>query len=164
VDSQKVAEEIQQPDVQELLEGASLARLAYNGADALPRVIPIGFFWNGAEIIVCTAVTAPKVEALQNRPQVAVTIDVGDTPSSARALLIRGDATVEIVDGVPHEYIAASAKGLSQDGIAEFERGVRGMFHQMARIRITPRWARYYDFGAGRVPSFLSDLAASANS
>jgi hypothetical protein len=30
----------------------------------------------------------------------------------------------------------------------------------MARITIEPRWARYYDFGAGRVPGFLRKLAA----
>jgi hypothetical protein len=29
----------------------------------------------------------------------------------------------------------------------------------MARIAITPYWVRYYDFGAGRLPRFLQDLA-----
>jgi hypothetical protein len=33
------------------------------------------------------------------------------------------------------------------------------MYDQMARIAITPHWARYYDFGAGRLPQFLQDLA-----
>jgi hypothetical protein len=28
-----------------------------------------------------------------------------------------------------------------------------------ARIAITPHWVRYYDFGAGRLPRFLQDLA-----
>jgi len=28
----------------------------------------------------------------------------------------------------------------------------------MALISIEPRWARYYDFGAGRVPEFLARL------
>ena len=41
----------------------------------------------------------------------------------------------------------------------EFERNVRAMYHQMARIAITPRWVRYYDFGAGRMPRFLQELA-----
>jgi hypothetical protein len=30
---------------------------------------------------------------------------------------------------------------------------VRSMYRQMARIAITPNWARFYDFGAGRVPA-----------
>jgi len=42
---------------------------------------------------------------------------------------------------------------------AEFERNVRAMYDQMARIAITPRWVRYYDFGAGRMPRFLQELA-----
>jgi hypothetical protein len=29
----------------------------------------------------------------------------------------------------------------------------------MAHIAIQPRWVRFYDFGAGRLPKFLSDLA-----
>jgi hypothetical protein len=31
-------------------------------------------------------------------------------------------------------------------------------YKQMARISITPNWARFYDFGAGRVPDFLTRL------
>jgi hypothetical protein len=27
-------------------------------------VIPIGFYWNGNQIVVCTATTAPKVKEL----------------------------------------------------------------------------------------------------
>jgi hypothetical protein len=33
--------------------------------------------------------------------------DVGDTPTAAKALLVRGLASVDILDGVPDEYIAA---------------------------------------------------------
>jgi Pyridoxamine 5'-phosphate oxidase len=138
-------------------------RLAYNGQDGLPRVIPIGFFWNGDEIVICTAATSPKVEALSKRPDVALTIDVGDTPDPARALLVRGSASVEIVDGVPYEYIAGSSKGLGEEGVAEFEQQVRTMYDQMVRISIEPRWARCYDFGAGRLPKFLSKLANNAS-
>jgi hypothetical protein len=29
----------------------------------------------------------------------------------------------------------------------------------MARIAIVPRWARFYDFGAGRVPRFRKEFA-----
>jgi len=163
VDAQTVTEELEQPSAQELLTHATLTRLAYNGPDGLPRVIPIGFFWNGDEIVICTAVTAPKVRALSDRPDVALTIDVGDTPATAKALSIRGRASVEIVDGVPSEYIAGSSKGLGEEVIAAFERNVREMYDQMARITIKPRWARYYDFGAGRLPRFLSILADNAS-
>ncbi|MGH9093618.1 MAG: pyridoxamine 5'-phosphate oxidase family protein, partial [Acidimicrobiales bacterium] len=45
-----------------------------------------------------------------------------------------------------------------------FEQGVRAFYDRMARISITPRWARCYDFGAGRLPSFLTEMAEAANS
>jgi hypothetical protein len=37
------------------------------------------------------------------------------------------------------------------------------MYPRMARIAITPGWARYYDFGAGRIPRFLQELAENIN-
>jgi hypothetical protein len=167
VDAQEVIDELERPVARKLLEHEALARMAYNGPDGLPRVIPIGFLWNGEKVVVCTAPTAPKVRALLDRPDVALTIDVGDTPDGARALLIRGVASVEIVDGVADEYLAMSSKGLreelGEEGIAEFERQVRKTFDQMARISIEPRWARLYDFGAGRLPSFLAELVERAS-
>jgi hypothetical protein len=48
---------------------------------------------------------------------------------------------------------------MDAEAAAEFEENVRGMYGQMARIAITPRWVRYYDFGAGRLPRFRQDLA-----
>ena len=141
-----------------------MARLAYNGPDGFPRVVPVGFWWNGEQVVVCTGTTAPKVRALSGRPEVALTIDTGGTPGEAKELLIRGTATVEIVDGVADEYLAMSTKGMADtlgpEGLAEFERNVRSTYDQMARIRIQPTWARCYDFGAGRMPAFLMELAA----
>jgi hypothetical protein len=158
---QELDRELRQVGAGELLRSAELARLAYNGRDGLPRVVPIGFHWNGEHIVICTATTAPKVQALSLRPEVAVTIDVGSTPSEAKALLLRGIAAVEIVDGVPEEYLAGSRKSLDAEQAEGFEHAVRSLYKQMARISIAPRWARFYDFGAGRVPTFIAELAAS---
>ena len=44
---------------------------------------------------------SPKVRALSARPRVAVTIDVGDNPTTAKSLLIRGTAILRTEDGVP---------------------------------------------------------------
>ena len=104
----------------------------------------------------------PRVRALSSRPVVALSIDVGDTPADAKALLIRGVARVAVVDGVPDEYLAASTKALAADQVAEFERQVRSLYDQMARITIQPHWARFFDFGAGRLPRFLTRLASGA--
>jgi len=162
MDPHEITEELGHPGARNLLASATLLRLAYNGSDGFPRVIPIGFYWNGQQIVICTAATAPKVKALSSRPHVAMTIDVGDTPTEAKALLVRGLASVDIVNGVPDEYIAASAKVLGADQITEFERQVRSTYDQMARISIEPLWVRFFDFGAGRLPSFLTQLVGDA--
>ncbi len=122
-------------------------------------MIPVGFFWTGDQFVIASATTSPKVTALSARPDVALTIDTGDTPDQARALSIRGRASVEIVDGVVPEYLAAARKTMDAEAAAHFEQQVREMYDQQARIAITPHWVRYYDFGAGRMPQFLKDLA-----
>ena len=154
--------DLRHPDAEQLLRSPDPARLAYDGRDGFPRVIPIGFLWNGSAIVVCTAPTAPKVKALTERPQIALTID--DIGPPAKALLMRGIASIEIVDGVASEYLAAAAKSTSGDELAAFEANVRALYKQMARITITPTWARYYDFGAGRLPTFLRRLIDSTSS
>lgn len=159
MDRHEVNEELSATGAQELLTATAAAHLAYNGKDGTPRVIPVGFYWTGSQVIVATATTSPKVAALSARPDVAVSIDAGDTPGGARALSIRGRASVEIVDGVVKEYLAMARISMDPDAAAEFEQHVRGMYEQMARIAITPNWARFYDFGAGRMPRFLQELA-----
>jgi Pyridoxamine 5'-phosphate oxidase len=154
--------DLRHPDAEQLLRSPDPARLAYDGRDGFPRVIPIGFLWNGSAIVVCTAPTAPKVKALTERPQIALTID--DIGPPAKALLVRGIASIEIVDGVASEYLGAAAKSTSGDELAAFEANVRALYKQMARITITPTWARYYDFGAGRLPTFLRRLIDSTSS
>jgi Pyridoxamine 5'-phosphate oxidase len=151
--------ELSTTGARELLTSTSAAHLAYIGKDGTPRVIQVGFFWTGDQAVVATATTSPKVAALSARPDVALVIDGGNTPDQARALSIRGTARVEIVDGVVPEYLAAARKTMDAQAAAEFERNVRGMYDQMARVAITPRWVRFYDFGAGRMPRFLQELA-----
>lgn len=152
--------ELSMPGAHELLDSTSSAHLAYIGADDAPRVVPVGFFWTGAEFVISTATTAPKAEAITIRPSVALAIDAGDTPGGARSLSVRGRAQVTIVDGVVPEYLAAARRSMDADAAATFEANVRRMYDQMARIAITPTWVRFYDFGAGRMPRFLQELAA----
>jgi hypothetical protein len=159
MDRHELDGELSATGAQELLTTTAMAHLAYTGRDEAPRVAPVGFFWTGSQLVVSTAATAPKVAALRARPDVAVSIDAGDTPGGARALSIRGRAEVEIVDGVVEEYLAASRISMAPEAAAEFEQAVRGFYDRMARIAVTPTWARFYDFGAGRVPRFLQELA-----
>jgi hypothetical protein len=125
--------------------------------------VPIGFLWNGSDVVMSTATTAPKVKALVARPRVALTIDTGDTSATAKSLLIRGSASVDIVDGVVEEYLESAAKTLGDAELEGFEAQVRQLYSQMARIAVTPDWARFYDFGAGRLPGFLHRLVEDAS-
>jgi hypothetical protein len=97
--------------------------------DGDPRVIPVGFHWGGARIVVGTVPTSAKVAALRENPRVAITVDTEGYPPNV--LLVRGAATVAIVDGVPDEYIAASRKLVPESGFAGWE---------AACARSTSRW------------------------
>jgi nitroimidazol reductase NimA-like FMN-containing flavoprotein (pyridoxamine 5'-phosphate oxidase superfamily) len=44
MDPQEITEELERPGARNLLKSATLLRLAYNGSDGFPRVIPIGFY------------------------------------------------------------------------------------------------------------------------
>jgi hypothetical protein len=102
-----------------------------------------------------------KSKGLRERPNVALTIDTIGPP--AKALLVRGLAKIEIVDSVAPEYLAAVTKSTRGDELAVFEAQVRATYKQMARITIAPTWARFYDFGAGRFPTFLRRLVDSTS-
>jgi nitroimidazol reductase NimA-like FMN-containing flavoprotein (pyridoxamine 5'-phosphate oxidase superfamily) len=143
----------------ELLDSTSVGHLAYTAKDGTPRVVPVGFYWTGEQFVISTASTAPKVAALSARPDVALAIDADGTPEQARALSVRGRAEIRIVNGVVEEYLAAARKSMDAEAAAQFEQNCREMYDRMARIAITPRWVRYYDFGAGRMPKFLQELA-----
>jgi hypothetical protein len=155
MDTQELQAELE--PAEEILRSATLARLAYDGIDGTPRVVPIGFLWTGDAVVVATHPTAPKYKALSARPRVALTID---TPSPTRSLLLRGDAEIDVVDGVVPEYLEAAAKSMEGEALATFEAGVRETYDRMARISIRPDWARYFDFGTGRFPDFLRALTS----
>ncbi len=47
---------------------------------------------------------------------------------------------------------------MDPDQQAAFEREVRRVYKQQVRISIEPQWARFFDYGAGRLPTFLEKL------
>jgi nitroimidazol reductase NimA-like FMN-containing flavoprotein (pyridoxamine 5'-phosphate oxidase superfamily) len=144
------------PIAQELLDSRNLLRLGYTALDGSPRVIPIGFFWNGRELVLGTVPGSHKVAALQRDPRVAGTIDEDTMPP--RILLLRGTATVEIVDGVIDEWLEASRRHMPDDAFPAFEAQVRDLYRQMAKIVITPTWAKVMDFET-RGPEAVERLA-----
>ena len=96
-----------------------------------------------------------KVSALKTNPKVAFTVDTNAFPP--HVLLVRGTAAIEIVDGVPPEYLLASRKSVGPDQWDAFVAQVRAMYKQMARIKITPLWAKLLDFQT-RFPTPIEQL------
>jgi PPOX class probable F420-dependent enzyme len=143
---------LEDPVAQELLHSREVARLAYTWLDGSPRVVPIWFHWTGEALTFGTPPGAPKVRALEREPRVAVTIDASAN-WPYRVLLMRGDATIDVLDGVSDEYAAAAHRYFGDEQGAAW---VDQLGEQpMARISVTPSWAAVLDFET-RFPSALS--------
>ena len=158
MDATTVAETLAKPIAQELLFSDIPARLSYIGLDGDPRVVPVGFWWTGDRVVVATVVRSAKVAALRKSPRVALTIDRAGMPP--RTLLLRGAATVEIVDGVPDEYVAGARKIVPPEAMSAWEAGVRALYSQMAVITITPDHVVLHDFET-TIPKAVADLVAA---
>jgi hypothetical protein len=139
-----VAEVLAKPISEQLLTSHVPARFAYTGVDGDPRVVPVGFLWTGTELKVYTVPTSAKVKALAKNPRVAITIDTEGFPP--HVLLIRGAATLELVDGVPDGYVEATRKLVAPEQMAAWEAGVRQLYQQMTVITVMPDWAKLLDF------------------
>jgi hypothetical protein len=152
---ENVIQILNDPLGQELLHSNIPVRMAYTGSDGFPRVVPVGFHWNGAQFVICTVPNAPKVRALATNPKVALTIDTTTWPP--HVLLVRGTASVAVVDGVPPEYLEGARRLVDAQQWQAFEAGVRALYKQMARIVIVPEWAKLLDFET-RLPSAVEQL------
>ncbi|WP_205856791.1 pyridoxamine 5'-phosphate oxidase family protein [Phytoactinopolyspora endophytica] len=142
--TQDIAEVMNRPYSRELLASPIPARLAYTSLDGDPRVVPVGYHWDGTHVTVASAVRSAKTKALKTNPRVALTIDSEDFPP--KVLLLRGTAQVEVVDGVPDVFLWASKRRMSDDQWPDWKAGVRALYDQMAVITITPTWAKLLDF------------------
>ena len=152
---EEIAEILAKPYAQQLLNGPEPARMAYNGLDGDPRVVPIGFWTEGARVLMATVPKSAKVAALQSDPKVALTIDQGSFPP--KALLMRGTAEVELVDGIPDGYLTAGRKVMNDEQYPGWVAGVRGLYDEMVVITITPTWAKLLDFET-TLPKAVEDL------
>ena len=138
------AQVMELPIARQLLREEPILHLSYTARDGAPRVIPIGYLWDGGHFLMYTIPGSAKVGALRADGRVAITIDVPGPPP--RVLLVRGRAALETVDGVPDGYLQASRRGLPREAWEDFETQVRALYKQMAVITVTPEWARLLDF------------------
>ena len=155
MDQQQIAEIMAKPYAQQLLHGSDPARLAYTGLDGDPRVIPIGYWTEGDRIVMATVPRSAKVAALRANPTVALTIDTSAFPP--KALLIRGIAVLETVDGVPEGYLKGGRKFMTSQQYPEWEAGVKGLYDEMVVITVTPTWVKLLDFET-TIPQSVEDL------
>ncbi|MER6787277.1 pyridoxamine 5'-phosphate oxidase family protein [Streptomyces sp. NPDC000658] len=151
----EIAEILNRPMSRELL-ARDLTRLAYVAKDGTPRSIPIAFTWNGSEIVLCTAKNAPKLHALRANPMVALTVDTESHPP--KILLIRGRVELDVVDGIPDEYLQMNGSyEMTPEQRVEWEAEVRSLYDGMVRIVVTPTWAKLIDFET-TLPSAVEEL------
>lgn len=140
----EVARILDLPYSRELLD-RDIVRLAYVARDGSPRNVPMGFTWNGTELVMSSPPNSPKLPHLRDDPRVALTIDTEAHPP--KILLIRGTATLDEVDGIPDEYLEMSgAYEMTAEQRVEWEAEVRSLYTSMVRIAVTPTWAKLIDF------------------
>jgi len=155
VQQNEITEILNRPLSQEML-ARDFARLAYVAKDGTPRNVPIGFTWNGSEIVMCTSTNAPKLPSLRANPMVALTIDTEIHPP--KILLIRGRAELDVVEGIPDEYLMMNGSYvMTPEQRVEWEAEVRSLYDGMVRIVVTPTWVKLIDFET-TLPSAVEEL------
>ncbi|KQY28647.1 MULTISPECIES: pyridoxamine 5'-phosphate oxidase family protein [Nocardia] len=155
MEQHEITEILNRPHSQELL-ARDLLRMAYVAKDGTPRNVPVGFAWNGAEIVVCTSTNAPKLPSLRHNPAVALTIDTEVHPP--KMLLIRGRAELDVVHGIPAEYLEMNGSyEMTAEQRVVWEAEVHSLYEGMVRIVITPTWVKLIDFET-TLPSAVEEL------
>jgi hypothetical protein len=146
---------------QKLIQAPVHARLAYTAKDGSPRAVPIGYIWDGDAFVMGSPPSAPKVKALAANPKVAFTVDTDDL--APLILLVRGEAALKTVDGVPNEFVEAARRFVGDERMPEWEAQAHGLYQQIVLIRITPTWAKIIDFET-RLPEYVEQLIEAQQS
>src|SRR5919199_532147 len=103
---------------------------------------------------------APQGKELRPDPRVAITIDqAASWPYTA--LLIRGRASVEEIQGIAPEYAQAAARYFGPEQGAAWVDQVAKLGSNMLRIAVTPEWVSILDFQQ-RFPSAIARKLAAA--
>jgi hypothetical protein len=94
---------------------------------------------------------------LRRNPAVALTIDTEVHPPDV--LLLRGDAELDPVDGIPDEYLHASGTyRMTPEQRQEWEAEIKSLYVDgMVRIVVRPTWARLIDFET-TLPAAVQEL------
>lgn len=139
---------LETPAAQEMLQSKEPARVAYLGPDGLPRVVTMQFHWTGNELVVTSIASLPKVRALRERPEVAITIDTFAIAEGVpmRVLSIRGEASVTEVEGVVPEAYLANCRYVGQEAADGWAQWISQQGTRVARIAVRPTWVSLLDY------------------
>lgn len=153
------------PVARDLLGRAIPARMAYIDRAGEPRIVPTWFHWTGDELVMPTWRSGPhirhparRLRDLAEHPKVAISIDTEDQPPVV--LQIRGQATIDDVDGLAEEYRWSARRYLGEEAAGEFLAQFDGVPVGMARIVVRPEWVGLIDFGE-RLPGPLGGVAGA---
>jgi hypothetical protein len=147
------------PVAQRLLQETIPVRVAYIALDGTPRVVPMQFHWTGEDVVVTCWPDDPKATAIRTHPQVALTIDTVEPPF--KVLQIRGQAAVDLVDGVPPESVAASVRYMGPEAGQAFADQAARLSQQFVRIAVRPTWVDVLDFETRLPGGMVRRLAAA---
>ena len=147
-------EDLESAFARRVLTSSIPARLSFVRPDGRPDVLPIWFLWRAGQLIMCSQAGAYKVAALQQNPAVAISIDSDSPPYES--VRLRGVAEIELVDGIPQEYIDCAHRYYGEEKGDAWIAFVAPITQQMARIAVTPNWAEVWDFRA-RFPDLFTD-------
>jgi hypothetical protein len=157
--AEQITDVLNRPHSQALIASRVPLRIAYTALDGTPRVIPINYHRDGSTLVIASALKSAKVAALRANPRVALTVDSEDMPP--KILLMRGAASVEVVDGVPEVFLSAARRRTPEAYWDTWVGGVATLYPQMAVITITLDWAKLIDFETS-APKAEEDLARAA--
>lgn len=146
--------EVLQPPIsrngQLLLESRIPARLAWTGKGDAPRVVPIWFFWDGAQCVMTSFTSGAKLAEIADGTQVAVTIDTDAFPY--RGLRMSGPVALDALDDLSDEYRQAALRHLGPDVGRRWCESLHG--RPRVRISLTPKAATAWDLSAS---PFMTD-------
>lgn len=148
------------PVARQLLQSPLPARFSYVWTDGTPRVVPLGYHWNGSEFVLCTSPDAPKMAAIKDGTRVALSIDSDRYPW--KVLLVRGSVRAsDTVEGIAPEYDHVLVKMLGPEGARAWAENMGPIINRMTRLFITPDWVAILDFET-RFPQTVERLMEDA--
>ena len=151
---------LQEPIAQRLLQSTIPARFAYQWTDGTPRVVPIGFHWNGEDVVLGTPMDAPKLKALRDGQTVALCIDTDAMPY--QVLEIRGTIRLDVVEGIAPEYKLMTQRTLGPEAGQAWLASLAPICPRMTRVFVHPTWVALLDFET-RFPSAIERAMEAAS-